>query len=150
MTPTTFDLSGDRYVDSDTLWLNGSWWTFEDDEERAKLIVALGGVPVGRSTEREVDGIGHLVHSGEPGKDGTPAWAYDEDGYCVCCGNGRWKFHTPDCALRDALDLVRIGAVIESTVEDGRGSEFQVLEVDVDDGVPEPAPGTALYARRAP
>jgi len=39
-----------------------------------------------------------------PGKDGTPGWAYDEDGYCVCCGNGRWKGHMPECALRDALD----------------------------------------------
>lgn len=38
--------------------------------------------------------------------DGTPAWAYDEDGYCVCCGNGHWKFHMPECDLRDALDIV--------------------------------------------
>lgn len=38
------------------------------------------------------------------GVDGTPAWAYDEDSYCVCCGNGRWKFHMPECELRDALD----------------------------------------------
>ncbi len=37
-------------------------------------------------------------------KDGTPDWAYDEDGYCVCCGNGNWKYHMPDCELRDALD----------------------------------------------
>jgi hypothetical protein len=33
-------------------------------------------------------------------------WAYDEDGYCVCCGNGCWKYHMPDCELRDALDEV--------------------------------------------
>lgn len=38
------------------------------------------------------------------GIDGTPGWAYDEDGYCVCCGNGRWKHHFPGCVLRDALD----------------------------------------------
>ena len=37
-------------------------------------------------------------------KDGTPDWAYDEDDYCVCCGNGRWKYHMPECELRDALD----------------------------------------------
>ncbi len=37
-------------------------------------------------------------------KDGTPEWAYDEDNYCVCCGHGSWKYHTPDCELRDALD----------------------------------------------
>lgn len=36
----------------------------------------------------------------------TPSWAYDEDGYCVCCGNGRWKYHMPDCELRDALDAL--------------------------------------------
>lgn len=37
--------------------------------------------------------------------DNTPDWAYDEDGYCVCCGNGRWKFHAVECGLRDLLDL---------------------------------------------
>lgn len=39
-----------------------------------------------------------------PGIDGTPAWCYDEDGYCIRCGNGRWKHHTPGCELRDLLD----------------------------------------------
>jgi len=42
----------------------------------------------------------------QPGVDGTPAWAYSEDGYCVACGNGRWKHHMPECELRDALDAV--------------------------------------------
>ena len=37
--------------------------------------------------------------------DGTPAWAYGEDGYCVCCGNGKWRHHMPGCVLRDSLDL---------------------------------------------
>ena len=37
-------------------------------------------------------------------KDDTPDWAYDEDDYCVCCGNGKWKYHMPECKLRDALD----------------------------------------------
>lgn len=41
------------------------------------------------------------------GIDGTPAWAYDEDHYCVCCGNGRWKYHMPECELRDALDIAK-------------------------------------------
>ncbi len=44
-----------------------------------------------------------------PGLDGTPGWAYDEDGYCVCCGNGKWKYHMPECELRDALDVVSQG-----------------------------------------
>lgn len=55
--------------------------------------------------------------TGSPGVDGTPAWAYDEDGYCVCCGNGRWKYHRPDCELRDALDaeaVVRDLAAIDN------------------------------------
>ncbi len=39
-------------------------------------------------------------------KDGTPNWAYDEDGYCVCCGNGHWKHHMPECELRDSLDAL--------------------------------------------
>lgn len=47
------------------------------------------------------------------GIDGTPLWAYNEDGYCVCCGNGIWKHHMPQCQLRDALDalLANPGAV---------------------------------------
>lgn len=53
------------------------------------------------------------------GIDGTPAWAYDEDGYCVCCGNGRWKFHMPDCELADALDMADPVAVIRARVESG-------------------------------
>lgn len=39
------------------------------------------------------------------GKDGTPSWAYDEDGYCVGCGNGYWRYHGY-CQLRDALDAL--------------------------------------------
>ena len=39
-------------------------------------------------------------------KDGTPGWAYDEDGYCVDCGAGNWKHHYFNCELRDALDVV--------------------------------------------
>lgn len=30
---------------------------------------------------------------------------YDEDGYCVCCGNGWWKNHMPDCGIADDMDL---------------------------------------------
>ena len=40
------------------------------------------------------------------GIDGTPAWAYDSDGCCVCCENGRRMHHDPDCELRDALDAL--------------------------------------------
>ncbi len=32
-----------------------------------------------------------------------PLWVYDEDGYCVCCGNGKWKHHMPECELADLL-----------------------------------------------
>lgn len=49
--------------------------------------------------------------SGEDGPfgvDGTPGWAYSEDGYCVCCGNGHWKYHMPECSLAHALDLVKV------------------------------------------
>lgn len=54
----------------------------------------------------------------QKGKDGTPAWAYDEDGYCVCCDAGRWKYHMPDCELRDALGAMAIVRVIASLNED--------------------------------
>ncbi len=47
---------------------------------------------------------------GPMSKDGTPEWAYDEDGYCVCCGNGNWKYHMPECELRDGLDAARLVA----------------------------------------
>lgn len=40
-------------------------------------------------------------------KDDTPAWAYDEDGYCIRCGSGRWRFHMAGCELRDSLDIIR-------------------------------------------
>lgn len=74
------------------------------------------------------------------GYDNTPIWAYDEDGYCVCCGNGRWKFHMPECELRDALDIVRGLAASEDTAgpdDDGFpiachfcGAEPPELDVD--------------------
>lgn len=52
------------------------------------------------------------------GRDGTPGWAYDEDGYCVRCGNGRWKHHMPDCELRDALELAdRMATALEAASE---------------------------------
>lgn len=51
-----------------------------------------------------VDAMKHGM-VGQPGKDGTPEWAYDEDGYCVCCFNGKWKYHAPWCGLRNALDV---------------------------------------------
>lgn len=31
---------------------------------------------------------------------------YDEDGYCDYCGNGRWKFHSPECSWADAVDAL--------------------------------------------
>ena len=40
----------------------------------------------------------------EPTDKRTPVWAYDEDGYCVACGNGWWRWHMPDCELADWLD----------------------------------------------
>lgn len=46
--------------------------------------------------------------------DATPSWAYDEDHYCICCGNGEWKHHMPDCELRDALDAHRIVRALAS------------------------------------
>lgn len=33
-----------------------------------------------------------------------PDGPYDEDGYCESCGNGRWRYHTPDCAWADQRD----------------------------------------------
>lgn len=53
-----------------------------------------------------MNGAGSEPRLPPDGHDGTPSWAYDEDGYCVCCDAGRWRYHMPDCELRDALDLV--------------------------------------------
>lgn len=30
----------------------------------------------------------------------------DEDGYCVVCGDGKWKSHFPKCTLCDAADEI--------------------------------------------
>lgn len=57
--------------------------------------------------------------------DATPDWAYTEDGYCVCCGNGKWKFHMPACLLRDSLDLV---ASVKAMVACGHPSDPDWLE----------------------
>lgn len=40
---------------------------------------------------------------------------YDEDNYCVACGNGRWKAHMPECQIADLIDALRDAkATIES------------------------------------
>ncbi len=31
---------------------------------------------------------------------------YDEDGYCVACGNGKWKHHMPQCEIADLIDKI--------------------------------------------
>lgn len=33
-----------------------------------------------------------------------PAWAYCEDGYCVDCGNGKWKAHNTWCEIAYLID----------------------------------------------
>jgi len=37
--------------------------------------------------------------------DPPPGNPYDEDGYCQFCGNGAWKFHSPDCEWADVMGL---------------------------------------------
>lgn len=32
---------------------------------------------------------------------------YDEDGYCVACGSGKWKHHMPQCQVADLIDAIR-------------------------------------------
>lgn len=42
----------------------------------------------------------------------------DEDGYCVVCGDGKWKSHFPKCTLCDAADeLERLRSLITAYVE---------------------------------
>jgi len=60
------------------------------------------------------------------GNDGTPSWAYDEDGYCFVCGNGRWKSHMPECHLRDVLDQAAIGECLADALMDELGYEVSV------------------------
>lgn len=33
-----------------------------------------------------------------------PEWAYSEDGYCLACGNGRWKSHNYWCEIAYLID----------------------------------------------
>jgi hypothetical protein len=76
-------------------------WTLPGERGPEPVVPAWGAaVDPARSTKA-------TFHPADaPGIDGSPAWAYDEDGYCVSCGNGRWKHHMPGCELRDALDAV--------------------------------------------
>lgn len=63
------------------------------------------------------------------GIDGTPAWAYTEDGYCVCCGNGYWKYHMPECELSDLIDFKRT-ALVEQVKALGPLDGRHVLVID--------------------
>lgn len=40
---------------------------------------------------------------------------YDEDGYCVACGNGQWTHHMPECQIADLIDALRDA---KATIED--------------------------------
>lgn len=69
------------------------------------------------------------------GKDGTPAWCYDEDGYCIRCGYGRWRFHGAECELRDLLSEV---AQLQEDADDWQDvaeatqKRYERLEEDMD------------------
>lgn len=43
----------------------------------------------------------------EPLPEPIPADPYDEDGYCLWCGNGKWKHHAPPCVWADARNADR-------------------------------------------
>ena len=62
-------------------------------------------------------------------KDDTPEWAYNEDGYCVCCGNGNWKYHMPECELRNALDTPKTKEALFQPVLDWLRKDSTVIEL---------------------
>lgn len=39
-----------------------------------------------------------------PLPDVLPVHPCDDDGYCVWCGNGRWKEHAPWCSWADVVE----------------------------------------------
>jgi hypothetical protein len=71
--------------------------------------------------------------------DGTPAWVYDEDGYCMCCGNGRWKPHMAYCDLRDVLDrldtMTRIVNLAAGIVDGSDETDDGMVEIKWDEFV---------------
>lgn len=48
---------------------------------------------------------------------------YDEDGYCVACGNGKWKHHMPECQIADLIDALRDA---KATIKSCRLSEGEL------------------------
>lgn len=64
-----------------------------------------------------------------------PLWVYDEDGYCVCCGNGKWKHHMPECELADLLAYRALRP--DCPTCEGQGVEFAGDDDDIGDACPD-------------
>lgn len=52
---------------------------------------------------------------------------FDEDGYCVACGNGRWKAHMPECQIADLIEAL---CYAEATVMSCGLSEGELAQQD--------------------
>ena len=61
-----------------------------------------------------------------------PADPYDEDRYCVWCGNGDWKPHAPECAWADASDDVDPVEILRKIINNPRIFEpsFEVVDFE--------------------
>lgn len=60
----------------------------------------MSGTDEERSSTPALGEVGHFIPLPSP----IPSDPYDEDGYCEWCGNGRWKYHRPECLWADAAD----------------------------------------------
>ncbi len=53
-----------------------------------------------------------------------PEWAYNEDHYCVACGNGNWKAHAPWCEIAHLFDQLELNGMTEAYWQPGMMGAF--------------------------
>jgi hypothetical protein len=76
--------------------------------------------------------VGTTPYSERQHKD-RPEWAYNEDGYCVDCGNGNFKFHAPWCEIAELFDMQSRSKTPQSTTEETRAMTPEGLQAIKDD-----------------
>lgn len=92
-------------MDTNESYGRHEFWENLSDADRELLesrhAVASAALAAARRNQEQPTKADSIEREFEHGK------LYDEDGYCIACGNGRWKFHMPKCEIGDLLDELR-------------------------------------------